>query len=133
MNTLRTLGQFNLNHEPLQGMYNITNSILVEHTKEEGVSYWFDRETKDMLLRCSDSEFLSRAKQYAGNNINGLEVAQSLWSELGDIPIDENEDLDVDFVTPFITFEKGTPNTDVWHWFESCFNLSVAIDLMNLK
>lgn len=133
MKVLRTVGQFSLNYEPLQKMYNVTNSILIEHTKKEGVSHWLDEDTKDLFMRCSDSEFVTRAKQYAGNNIDSLEVAKSLWSKLGDIPVDDNEDLDEDFVTPFITFKKGTSNTDVWHWFESKFNLSVAKDLMFLN
>ncbi len=72
MEVLRKLGQFELNEGDgmAKGMYNITNSILVENTKDEGVSYWFDEDTKDTLMLCSDDEFVKRAKQYAGNNIS---------------------------------------------------------------
>tara|TARA_R110002050_G_scaffold79261_12_gene169446 strand:- start:6145 stop:6474 length:330 start_codon:yes stop_codon:yes gene_type:complete len=72
MKVLRQVGQFKLNEGNLmaKGMYNMTNTILVEHTKDEGVSYWFDTETKDLLMRCSDAEFGQRAKQLAGNNIS---------------------------------------------------------------
>lgn len=69
---LRKVGQFELNegNGMAKGMYNITNSILVENTKDKGVSLWFDEETKDLLMRCSESEFVRRAKQYAGNDIS---------------------------------------------------------------
>jgi hypothetical protein len=66
-------------------------------------------------------------------NGKGLEIAKSLWSELGDIPINEQEELEEDFITPFMVFEKGADREDVWHWFEDYFDLSVAEDLMNLK
>ncbi len=69
---LRKVGQFELNkgHGMSNGLYNMTNSILLEHTKDEGCSYWFDEDTKNLLMRCSDFEFGQRAKQMAGNNIN---------------------------------------------------------------
>lgn len=62
-----------------------------------------------------------------------LEEAQSLWSKLGDIPINELDELDEDFVTEHIIFEKGTDKFDVWSWFEDYFNVSVVKDLMRLK
>lgn len=69
---LRKVGQFELNEGSgmAKGLYNVTNSILVENTKDEGVSYWFDEDTKDLYLNCSQSEFISRAKQAAGNDIS---------------------------------------------------------------
>ena len=71
MKVLRQLGQFELNegNGMAKGLYNVTNSILVENTDDKGVSYWFDEETKDLLMLCSDDEFVSRAKQLAGNDI----------------------------------------------------------------
>ena len=50
MKVLRQLGQFELNegNGMTKGLYN---------------------ETKDLLMLCSDEEFVSRAKQLAGNNI----------------------------------------------------------------
>lgn len=74
MKALRQVGQFSLNQGNLmaKGLFNMTNTILTENTKDEGVSYWFDSDTKDLLMSCSDAEFISRAKQLAGNNINEL-------------------------------------------------------------
>ena len=64
-----------------------------------------------------------------------LETAKKIWSDLGDIPVDEDDNLDVDFHIKECgtTFEKGTDVTEIWHWFEDTFNISVAKDLMNLE
>jgi hypothetical protein len=72
MKVLRKVGQFELNEGDgaARGLFNITNSILVENTKDEGVSYWFDEDKKHTLMLVSDAEFVQRAKQAAGNDIN---------------------------------------------------------------
>ena len=72
MEVLRQIGQFKLNKGDgmARGLYNVTNQILLDNTKDEGVSYWFDEETKDNLMRMSDFDFGQRCKQLAGNNIN---------------------------------------------------------------
>ena len=62
--------------------------------------------------------------------MKNLEQAKKLWSDLGDTPIDEEDNIDEDFVAGDITFEKGTDRLDIWYWFEENFNLSVAEDLM---
>jgi len=55
-----------------------------------------------------------------------VKTAGELWAELGDVPVTENEELDA----PFLDFEIGTDNTEVWHWFEEAFDLSVGDDLL---
>lgn len=72
MVVLRKVGQFELNegNGAANGLYNLTNSILVENTKDEGVSYWFGNDTKELLMMSSDADFVGRAKQMAGNDIN---------------------------------------------------------------
>lgn len=59
-----------------------------------------------------------------------LEEAKKLWEKLGDIPVDEREGQYID--EEFLDFPIGTDREDIWHWFESEFNVSVAVDLMNL-
>ena len=54
--------------------------------------------------------------------------AKKLWKELRDIPVDEDDDTEQEF----IHFPKGTPKEDIWHWFEDEYDLSVAKDLMGL-
>lgn len=112
--------------------YYMRNTILWKHTKGKGISYNFEEDKKETLMLVDDAEFVQRAKQSAGNDLYILEVAQSLWSELGNIPVNEDDELDEDFVNSFTTFFKGTDKTEVWHWFEETFNLSVAKDLMNV-
>lgn len=54
------------------------------------------------------------------------ECATMLWQKLGDIPINENEEIDEDF----LHFSKGCDKSDVWHWVEDFFNVSIVKDLM---
>ncbi|KXS55251.1 MAG: Uncharacterized protein AWU57_350 [Marinobacter sp. T13-3] len=56
--------------------------------------------------------------------------AKKLWEKLGDVPVVEGDRIGTAFVTPTITFRAGTEVTEVWHWFEEHYNLSVACDLM---
>jgi hypothetical protein len=48
-----------------------------------------------------------------------------LWKTLGDIPINDNEDIE----EPFLHFPIGTNRLDIWHWFEDTFDIRVY-DLM---
>lgn len=45
--------------------------------------------------------------------LTDLEI-EKLWDELEDIPIDENECLDVDWNS----WSKGTHREEIWHWFD---------------
>lgn len=53
---------------------------------------------------------------------------KDLWNKLGDIPINEHEEIELQF----LQFEPGTHKYDIWHWFEETFNISVN-DLMFKK
>lgn len=65
MKVLREYAQFQLNkgYGMALGLYNLYNT----QTKE--CSYWFDEETKDSFMKCSDSEFINRCKQAVGFSI----------------------------------------------------------------
>ena len=54
-----------------------------------------------------------------------LKLAKKLWAEFGDVPIDINEDIDIDWRE----FLKGTNKFTIWHWFEAEYNVSIAKDL----
>ncbi len=41
-------------------------------------------------------------------------VLKVIWSEFGDIPINENDEIEQDFYH----WEKGTNRFDIWHWFD---------------
>jgi hypothetical protein len=51
--------------------------------------------------------------------------AIELWSKLGDIPVDDNEELE----EVFEHFPIGTGKFEIWQWFEDEFDISV-FDLM---
>lgn len=59
------------------------------------------------------------------NQIKQLEQAKLLWAEFANIPIDEQDRIDV----PFLDFEKGTDRFEIWHWFETKFDCSIVMDL----
>lgn len=47
------------------------------------------------------------------NNATDIEI-EKLWDELEDVPIDENECLDIDWHG----WSKGTHREEIWHWFD---------------
>jgi hypothetical protein len=55
-----------------------------------------------------------------------LDKAKDLWKQLGNIAINDDEEIE----ETFLDFEVGTERSDIWTWFEEEFNLSVAEDLM---
>lgn len=44
---------------------------------------------------------------------------EQAWSELGDIPVDEEDRIEEDFMH----FPAGTDKLDIWHWFEVSYNI----------
>ena len=60
-----------------------------------------------------------------------LNIAKQIWDELADIPTVEAEyDLLID--TDFRCWNKGSTIFDIWHDIEHWFDVSIAIDLMNM-
>ena len=49
-----------------------------------------------------------------------------LWKELGDIPVNQNDEIE----ERFLHFQIGTDRQEIWHWFEDEFNLSIMEDLI---
>lgn len=52
---------------------------------------------------------------------NKLEMCET-WLELDDVCIDDDDCIDEDF----LHFEAGTEITEIWHWFEDKFDVSIA-------
>ena len=42
------------------------------------------------------------------------EQLQELWNKLGNIPINENDEIE----EQFLHFAIGTDKLDIWHWFD---------------
>ena len=49
-------------------------------------------------------------------------TVKDLWDILGDIPINEDDEIELQF----LHFKVGTRRENIWHWFEDTFDLSVA-------
>lgn len=77
---IRAIGQFNLCVDESAGYptHYIENSILTKYTKGKGISYNFDDEKAAELMRISDNDFIQRAKQAAGNDIDCEEVVENM-------------------------------------------------------
>lgn len=65
MKVLRQVGEIKLNEGNLmaQGLFNVSNDLLLEETKDKGVSNWFCDEVRDDLLSVSDERFVVLAKR----------------------------------------------------------------------
>lgn len=77
------------------------------------MSNFLNGEIDEICKRCSD--FIN---WYNKSSIKRDE----LWEQLGDTPINDEEEIEVEF----LQFEKGTHREEIWHWFESEFNFSIG-------
>jgi hypothetical protein len=133
---IHSVRHFNLCEDTSAGYptYYVENTILTKYTTGKGVSYNFEEDKKNELLSKDDSRFVVLCKRMAGNDLNCKEVAVSLWNELGDVPVNEEDEIDENFYTHTgFMFEKGTDKFEIWQWFEDVFFISVAKDFINLQ
>lgn len=61
----------------------------------------------------------------------GMALARKLWKELENVEVDDSVHNGC-IEEAFLFFEKGTSVYDIYEWFESTFELSVARDLMRV-
>lgn len=52
---------------------------------------------------------------------NITQRAQYIWQKLGDIPTDDDGNIE----EAFHSFSVGTNREQIWHWIERTFNISV--------
>ena len=105
-------------------MFNITNSILLKYTKESGVSLWFDEETANNLCQLSESEFIRRCYELAGNDIYSLEVFRNMWDEFLNLRFDEKNRLIEDYRNPFRSFCIGETKNEIKEFFKITFKVN---------
>ena len=55
-----------------------------------------------------------------------LEEAKKYWSNLGNIPVNENDEIDEEFDG----FPIGTDKIEIWSYIEEYFNVSIYEELM---
>ena len=54
---------------------------------------------------------------------------EKLWQELGDIPINDNEEIELDFHL----WKAGTHREDIWHWFDDQYEESGGVTSLMYK
>lgn len=52
-----------------------------------------------------------------------------LWNKLGDIPTNDDEEIEI----PFEHFIVGSEKSEIWDWFEWFFDISIAKDILHLE
>ncbi len=55
------------------------------------------------------------------DNLTFIDEAK-FWELLGDVPVNEDDEIDIDF----LIFDKGTDKFDIWHWFEETFETQIG-------
>lgn len=68
-------------------------------------------------------------KRESIKNPEDREYAKYLWEELGDVPIDDNDNITCEWRS----FCKGTSRFAIWHWFERFFDISVVEEFTNME
>ena len=58
-----------------------------------------------------------------------LQFFKELWELFGDVPVNEEDNIDEDFYI----WLKGTDKFEIWTWFDEQLPNGVAKDLMNLE
>jgi len=54
---------------------------------------------------------------------------EKLWKKFGDVPINENDEIDINFHI----WEKGVDKIEIWHWFDEQHSLGLAKGLMKIE
>lgn len=79
---------------------------------------WVNPNTKEIGDRCSDNSEEDNWCKVCNKHVRLLTLSQ-LWEELEDIPVNNDDELEVDYMQ----FTAGTSKFYVWHWFdERCPN-----------
>jgi hypothetical protein len=59
---------------------------------------------------------------------NTLENLKKLWESFGNVPVNEDDEIDEDFHI----WKKGTDKFFIWDWFDEELPNGIAKDLFNL-
>ena len=85
-----------------------------------------DEEKMKDFLNMGKDQFLDSYSYLTEDEYNA--TVKALWNDFGEVPID-NHDL---IQTDWYIFKKGTDRFEIWSWFEDHFQVSVALDLLEL-
>lgn len=85
-------------------------------------------ELEETLINCkAEHESIELANME--EELFQLRHIEDLWEKLGRVAIDPETEKTED---EFLGFPAGTHREEIWLWFESAFEISVAEDLMGL-
>ena len=95
---------------------NPANDALTEGAMPDGhVPYREEIDRMTTETRTAYSVWRTNKSYILGvKDIHNREAILELWDAFGDIPVDDNQCIEV----PFLHFGEGTALIDVWHWFE---------------
>lgn len=65
----------------------------------------------DKCPRCEETEYLM---DLSGNCYFDSEELEKLWEMLGDIPVNDNDEIEEEF----LEFPAGTHKEEIWKWFD---------------
>lgn len=104
--------------DALTAYFNSIDKLSIEQYKMPAIEIADDREA--LLHSMQES---ANAQLPIKNALQALRLikAKELWSRFGDVPVDDNECLEL----PFLDFEIGADRMDVWRWFEEHFDIEV--------
>lgn len=113
----------------------VTEHIHKKHLSCEAFPYTDLKDFIGMLVEkfeniYSDSDWNELDYNEEIIKFTNKELAKELWECFGNVPMNpETEEIEEEWNG----FSVGTHREEIWHWFEETFDISVAIDLMNLK
>ena len=58
--------------------------------------------------------------------MKNIKQALKVWEALGDIPVNDKDEIEA----YFMGWEIGTDKLEVWNWIENTYDVSIGNDLM---
>lgn len=108
--------------------YNNIYDYIRDTTAEENII-----DITEAIYRKMQYEFIKFEADYYYNylysKIGNIYEAYQLWITLEDVPINENEEIEISWHH----FPAGTHREEIWHWFENTFHVSIGNDLINAQ
>ncbi|MCY9861545.1 hypothetical protein OTK49_03310 [Vibrio coralliirubri] len=88
----------------------------------EEFNYTFPTEAEAWAWLVTARELHPDGKNWEIDANSKEKCAESLFDLLADVCINDDEEIDENY----LHFDKGTDRTEIWHWLEFEFNVSIA-------
>lgn len=90
------------------------------------IKAWINPNTKTICDTCYESFHGTLGWCNACSQPASISSLSQLWEEFGDIPVNNDDELETDF----LHFPAGTSKLDIWHWFDERCPNNLHDDLM---